>query len=109
MVERSFGGLVPRVNPKSNGPALHENNRVMAIFAGDRRRQPKNRARLSPSGNQFKADRGQVVALVDDEMPVIANDVVNFSFSHQALDEGYINDSGRPAFAATNCAYLGPR
>jgi len=82
---------------------------MMAVFAGDRRRQPKNKARLSPSGNQFKADRGQVMALVNDEVPVIANNIVNFSFSDQALDEGHIHDPGRPAFAAANSADLGPR
>ena len=81
----------------------------MAVFAGDRRRQPKNRSRLSPPGDQFEADGRQVVALINDKLPVIANDVVNFSFSHQALDEGDIDDSGRPAFAAADAAYLGPR
>jgi hypothetical protein len=50
-----------------------------------------------------------VVALINDEMPVIANDVVNFSFSHQALEEGYIDDSSRPALAAANGADLRPR
>jgi len=109
MVERPFGRFVPRVNSEANGSALHKNNWMMAVFTGDRRRQPKNKARLSSSGDQFEADGRQVVALINDEMPVVADDVVNFTLSHQALDEGHIDDSGRPALAAANGADLGPR
>ena len=108
MVERPFGGFIPSVDPKTNGSALHENNWMMAVFAGDRRRQPKNKARLSPPVPVQNLTR-TVGGTIYDEMPVIANDVVNFSFSHQALDEGHIDDSGRPALAAANGAYLGPR
>ena len=82
MMERPFGSFVSRVDPKPNGSALHENNWMMAVFAGDRRRQPKNKARLSPPSDQFEADGRQVVALIDDELPIVADEVVNFAFSH---------------------------
>ena len=109
MVERSFCGLVPRVDPKTYGSALHKNNWMMAVFAGDRRRQPKNIPRLSPPGDQFKADGRQVVAFINNELPVIANNVVNFSFSYQTLDEGHIDYSGRTPFSAADSAYLASR
>ncbi len=46
------------------------------------------------------------MTLIDDQMTVISNDIIDFSFTHQALDERNIDDTCRFSFPAANNADL---
>src|SRR6266699_3051916 len=46
------------------------------------------------------------MALIDDQVAVISDDVRDLSFAHQALDKRYINDTRRLSFSAANNADL---
>ena len=42
------------------------------------------------------------MAFVDDQMPVSADEIVDFAFPDEALDQRDVDDAGRLAFAASN-------
>src|SRR5262249_32485245 len=53
----SRGRLRPRVDPMSNGPALHGDDRMVAVLASDGRRQSHNESRLGLSDDLFETMR----------------------------------------------------
>jgi hypothetical protein len=46
------------------------------------------------------------MALIDDQMAVVGDNIRDLSFAHQALDERYVNDARRLSFSAANNADL---
>ena len=46
------------------------------------------------------------MALIDDQMAVVSNDIPDFSFAYQALDERNIDDTRRLSLPAANNADL---
>ena len=45
-----------------------------------------------------------MVAFVDDEMPIIADDIIDFALANQALDQGDVNLTFRLATTAADHA-----
>ena len=45
-----------------------------------------------------------MVAFVDDEMPIISDDIIDLSFANEALDQGDVNLAFRFAAAAADHA-----
>ena len=66
---------------------------MMAVLAGDGGRQAEHEARLGPAGDQFEAVGREVMAFVDDQVPVVADPVVDDSLADEALDQGDIEVS----------------
>src|SRR5690606_41244786 len=84
--------------------ALHEDDRVMPVFSGDRCRQSRDIARLRSAGDKLKACSGQVMSLINDKMAVIGNDIVNFALANQALDQRHVDHTGGLALSGANAA-----
>ena len=58
--------------------------------------------RLRPARNRLKTDGGEMMALVDHQMPVIGNEVVDLAPARQALDDPDIDDATGLALPAAN-------
>ena len=58
--------------------------------------------RLRPARDRLKTDGGEMMALVDHQMPVIGNDVVDLAPARQALDDPDIDDAAGLALPAAD-------
>jgi hypothetical protein len=85
---------------------LHEDDGVVPILPSDRGGQPENELGFGASGDALEADCGQMMTFIDDEMPVLGDEVVDFAIPNQALDHCDVDDAARLALAATNHANL---
>jgi len=93
-----------RINAMPNRAALHEDDRMMTIFAGHRRRQPENVARFRPAGYELKTRRRKMMALIDNQMAVVRHHIGYFTSAHEALDQRDINDASRLTTSAADNA-----
>lgn len=66
------GSLLPGIDTMTNRAALHENDRMMAVFPHHRGRQTEHVLRLDFARDGFEAHGRQVMALIDDDVPVPA-------------------------------------
>src|SRR5437762_1862193 len=87
-----------------NRAALHEDDRMMTVFAGHRRGQSEDIARFHPAGHKLKTRCRKMMALIDDQMAVVRYQVGYFASAHEALDQRDVNDAGRLAASAANGA-----
>jgi hypothetical protein len=85
-------------------PALHEDDRMMAVFARERGGKSHHESSLSLPRHLLEAARRQMMAFVDDELTVIGHAVVHHAFAYHALDHRYVDQPGRAAAAATDTA-----
>ena len=83
---------------------MHENDRMVTIFAGHGRGKPEDIACLRPADHKLKTRRGKMGALVDDQMTVVRYHVGYFASAHEALDQRDINDASRLAASTANDA-----
>ena len=91
----------PGIDPVTNRPALHEDDRMMAILAADGRGQARDIPGLRPADDLLEALGGQVMAFVNNQMSIVSDDVIHDVLSYQALDDRHIQQSGRlPSSAA---------
>ena len=90
MAKGSFICLISIIHLVTHWTALHENNRLVPILACHGRRQTGKIFGLALANHLLKADCRNMVALVNDQIAVIANDVTDNSFLDQALDHGHI-------------------
>ena len=109
MCEGSLPGLRLCAGPEPDGTALHEHDRMVTVPARDRCGQAEDIFHLRPARDRLEADGGDMVALVNHEMPVIGDDVVHLPLAHQALDDGDIDDAARLAPAAADLPDRGCR
>src|SRR5690349_19762376 len=85
MVEGPSGRLLSCVNAMTNRAALHEDNRVVAILPRHRRRQAEHVLSPGLPRDGFEAHGGQVMAFVDDDMPIVGDQITDDTPPHQAL------------------------
>jgi hypothetical protein len=71
VLERPAGRLDTRVDPVPNRPALHRDDRMVAVLARNRRRQPKHESSLGLPDDGFKAVGGDMMAFIDDQVPFL--------------------------------------
>lgn len=98
-------GLRFCVHLAADWPALPEDDGVMTILAGDRRRQPTNEPRLGATCDLLNAACGQMVAFVDDEVSILGEGIVDGSFTNQTLNERHMHHAAwlaAPAADAPN-------
>jgi hypothetical protein len=81
---------------------LHQNDRVVAVLARDRRGEAEHVACLRRLRDGLEAHRRDVMALVDHDLAVIGHQIIDNAFPVQALNHGDIQAAGRPPFAAAN-------
>ena len=102
MREGALPGEGLRARPEPHRTALHEHDRMVAVLARHGRRQPQHVLDLRPARDLLEADGGEMVALVDDEMAVVGDDVVHLVAAHEALNDGNVYDACGLAPAAAD-------
>src|SRR5438034_1018198 len=78
-------------DPVTHRPALHKDNRMMSVFASDRRRKPCDIARFGASRDQFKTCRRQMMTFINDQVAVGADAIVHDPLPDQALYQRNVN------------------
>lgn len=104
MLERGLLGGGPRTHAKPNRPALHEDDRLVAVFSGWRRREPDNVPGLDLLHDLFESECRDVMALVHDNLAVLGDEILDFAPPLEALDHCHINDASTRGFTSANLA-----
>ena len=66
--------------------------------------RPSDESSLRPTDHLFKAVRRQMVAFIDDHLPVLGDAIVHDIFADEALNDRHIEQPGRLVAAAANSA-----
>ena len=94
-----------RVGPRR--AALHEDDRLPAVAADRRGRQPEDVLRLGPLQDCFEGKRRQVVTLVRHDVSVVLDEPIDFALAAERLHQGDVDASGRLRLAAADRADAG--
>ena len=78
------------INSITHGTALHKDDRMVAVLSCDRGGQPRDKLRLRLTCNQLKALGRYMVAFVYNEVPIVADQIIDYTVSYQALDHRHI-------------------
>lgn len=92
--EGAFGGLLAGIDPMSDGAALHEDDGMVPVLAGDGGGEAEDEFCFGATGHEFEALGGEVVAFVDDEVAVVGNEVFDHALANEALDDGDVDVAG---------------
>jgi hypothetical protein len=60
---------------------------VASVLARDCGRESQHIPSLGPASHEFEAHRRKVMALVDNQMAVVADEVADLSIAYEALDQ----------------------
>ena len=99
MVERAFFRLRPRIVPVSNRPALHEQNRVVAVLSRGGRRKAVHIFGGGGFQDLFVGKGRSVVAFVGDDHSVMFHEVLDLSLSADRLHDRDIHNAVEGVFA----------
>jgi hypothetical protein len=102
VLERGAAGRLAGAHTEPDGTALHENDRVVAVFPRGRSGQSGN---VSPSGlshDLFEAECGNVMALVNDDVPILGDKILHFAFAMETLEQRHIDETGARYLSASN-------
>src|SRR5215468_3168743 len=80
---------------------------MVAVLARDGGGEPQHMPRIRPTRDELEADGREMVALVDDQVTVIANEIVDLAVAHEALDQGDVDAPRRLALATADGANAG--
>src|SRR4029077_16922883 len=86
-----------------NATALHQDDRMMAVFAKWRGRQPEHITRASRAEPLLETERAKVMAFIDNDLAISAHGVVHSPLAVQTLKNRNINRASR---LAAPCADL---
>ena len=81
---------------------MHEDDGVVAILPCHGRGQAEHIFRLGGASHGLKADGGQVVTFVNNELPVSGHDVGHLALPDQALDGRNIDETRRPLLSTAD-------
>ena len=87
--------LLSGIDAMTDRAALHEDDRVMAILPRHCRGQTQTYRAFAAQRDRFEAHGRKVMALIDNDMSVISDQIRDDAPSKQALHEGDIDDPGR--------------
>src|SRR6266852_4672074 len=93
MRERLRSGLLPGIDAVPDGPALHHNYGVVTVFSRLRSRQPRYVPRPDLPEHSLEAHCRNVVALVDQDVPVIGDQIPDLTFGAEALKHAYVDSA----------------
>ena len=74
VLERTGGRLRLGIDAMTHRAALHEDDRMVAVLAGDGGGQARDESGLRPADDLLEALGGQMVALIHDQMSVVSDD-----------------------------------
>lgn len=92
--EGACGGLLAGIDSVSDGAALHEDDGMVSVLAGDGGGEAEDEFGFCASGDEFEALCGEVVAFVDDEVAVVGDEVFDHALANEALDDGDVDPAG---------------
>ena len=101
MLEWSRSCLLLRTFPETDGTALHQDNRVMAVFADGSCSEAHNVLSFYLFENLFKGKGWDVVAFINNDLTIFGHHVFDLSLAIEALDEADVDRTGNLLFAAT--------
>jgi len=84
--ERALGCLALCINREANGAELHIGDGMVTIPALPSCSEPNDVARFNLGKHALERRRRQVVALVDDDLPVVRDQILDLLTAHKALD-----------------------
>jgi hypothetical protein len=99
---------IARAEIEVNRAALHEYDRMVTVLAVRRRSQAKHVFGFDLLHDLLKAESRNVVAFINNDMPVFGDKVLHFAFTLQALKQGDVDASAAGCFAASDlpdCLY----
>ena len=102
MIERTRRRLRFGIHAVPHRTALHEDDRVMPILPDDSGRKPKDIPCLRPTRDQLEAYSREMMALVNDQVSVVRDQIADFAIADETLNQGDIDPSRRLALAATD-------
>ena len=76
---------------------------MVAVLAGNRRRQSDDESRLGLAHDLFEALGGQMVTLVHDHVSVVGDAIVHYALSHEALNNRHIDATRQLDSAPLRC------
>lgn len=92
--EGAFGGLLTGIDGVSDGAALHEDDGMVAVLAGDGGGKSEDEFGLCPADREFETLRREVMAFIDDDVPVVGDEVFDDAFANETLDHNDVDLSG---------------
>src|SRR5216684_5533502 len=87
VLEGPRGRLRPCVHAIAYRAALHEDDRLVTVLPRDRRGQTSDESSLCAADDLFKAVSRQVVAFIDDHLPIVTNAVIDDTIADEALND----------------------
>ncbi len=88
----------------ANRSALHDHDRMVVVAPRGRCGQPYDVPGLHLLHDLLETEGRKVVALVNDDLAVICDDVVHCTLAVEALDEGNVNEMAWTTLPATDFA-----
>src|SRR5437867_912661 len=105
MLKGRAGGCVAGTHAEPYRPALHEDNRMMAILPGRRGGQAYDIFGSDLPQDLFKAEGGKMMTLVANDLAVFGHKILHFTFPMEALQQGHVDETGARDFSTGNLAY----
>jgi hypothetical protein len=102
MAERSLRCLPAGIDAVADRTALHEDDRVVAVLPGDRRREAEDVPGPGLTNDSLEADGRKMVALIDDELAVLSHQIGYDALAYLALNQGDVEQSGRFPLSASD-------
>src|SRR5262249_12811437 len=94
------------IHPIPDSPALHQDDRMMTVLTKWRSRQTEHVTRPHLAQDLFETERGKVMALIDDHLPIFSYDVVHHALAIQALEKRDVDRASRPPATRTDLANI---
>ena len=88
----------------TNRPALHEDDRLLPVEADRCGREAQYELRLGPLEDRVEGDCADVVALVDDHLPIVLDQRIHLALAGQGLRHGDIDLASLFGIAAADAA-----
>ena len=101
MLEGAGRRLTLGINAMADGAALHEDNRMMTVFATDRRGQPGDKLGFCLSYDLLETVSRHMVTFIDDDVAVRSHAIAHDPFVYETLNDCHIQRPCR-LFAATS-------
>jgi len=106
VLERALARLRLCVHGEAYRTKLHLGYGMAPIAALRRRGQPGDITRLCRRQHALERDRREMVALVDDDLPVARHEIGDGLLAHQALDHRDVDFAGGVALSGTDLPNL---
>src|SRR5229473_450857 len=94
MLERALARLCLCIHREAHWTKLHLGDWMVPIASLGRRGQPDDVTRLRRRQYALERDRREMVALIDDDLPIAGHEICDGLLAHQALDHRDVDPAG---------------